>query len=142
MPAARSSKEVQQMLEKALMSAMGIVQRKVLADMYEETGDYYGGGQPRMYERTGALGDTPRTTALSKTGDGCQFDAYLDESHQYTTADNPSMTQVLHLANEGAPWTTSGGRPAHPTVGRKGFWDRAQQKMEKTFNETLSSYFN
>lgn len=141
MPSAKNSADVQKMLEKALRNAMGVVNTKVLADMYEETGDYYSGGNPVMYQRTGALGDTPKTTALSKTGDGFEFEAFLDESHQYTTGDNPSMTQVLHLANNGSPWTTKGGRPAHATVGKKGFWDRAQDKMEKTLNDTMKSFF-
>ena len=142
MPSARNTKDVMKMLQKDMRKAIGVVNSKVLADMYEETGDYYSGGSPKVYERTGALGDTPRTTAPTNSGDVSEFKAYLDESHQYTTADNPTMTQVLHLANEGSPWTTQGGRPAHPTVGKKGFWDRAQQKMEKTLDETMSKYFN
>lgn len=142
MPSARSSEELKQIIERTLRSAMNVVQAKVLADMYEETGDYYSGGDPVMYQRTGALGDTPKTTALSKNGKGFEFNAYLDESHRYTTGDNPSMTQVLHLANSGSPWTTKGGRMAHATVGKKGFWDRAQNKMEKTLNDTMNSFFN
>lgn len=142
MPSARNSKDVQKMLQKAMLNAMQVVFAKAEADMYEETGDYYSGGSPKMYERTGALGDTPRTTALSSSDTSVEFKAYLDEGHQYTTADNPTMTQVLHLANEGSPWTTQGGRPAHPTVGKKGFWERAQQKMEKSLNDTMGSYFN
>ena len=142
MPTANSSTEVMAMLEKAMRKAMEVTQSKVLGDMYEETGDYYTGGEPKVYKRTGALGDTPRTTALTRTGSGYEFDAYLDESHRYTTADNPTMTQVLNLANYGSPWTTAGGRPAHRTIGKKGFWERAQAKMEQTLNDTMDSYFH
>ena len=142
MPSARNSAELRKMLEQAAQKAMRVVQKKVEADMYEETGDFYTGGEPKMYQRTGALGDTQRTTAIGKTGDGFEFKAYLDQSHQYTTGDDPSMAQVLDLANYGIPWTTKGGRPAKATVGKKGFWERAEERMEKTLNDTMGQVFN
>ena len=134
--------ELEKALQAEMRKALSVVQARVEGDMYEETGDYYGGGNPVMYQRTGALGDTPRTTAVSASGNTASFEAYLDTSHQYTTGDNPGMEQVLMLANYGAPWTTSGGRAAHPTVGKKGFWERAQQKMEKTASTTFGQFFS
>ena len=132
-------------LIKKLGKAMNVTANKVLADMYDETGKFYTVGKPVMYERTGALGDTPKTTlpTISSLGNGGEvsFDAYLDTNHQYKSGDNPSMQQVLKLANYGTPWTTASGATAKPTVGKSGFWERAENKMEKTLNRTLKKFF-
>lgn len=142
---ANSMSELNAMLIKELGKAMNVTSDKVLADMYDETGKFYTKGKPVMYERTGALGDTPKTTSptISSFGNGGEvsFDAYLDTNYQYTSGDNPSMQQVLELANYGTPWTTKSGATAKPTLGKKGFWERAEKKMEKTFNRTLKKFF-
>ena len=142
---ANNMSQLNAMLIKELGKAMNITSDKVLADMYDETGKFYTGGSPKVYQRTGALGDTPKTTSttLSSFGNGAEasFEAYLDTNHQYTTGDNPNMQQVLELANYGTPWTTAGGATAKPTKGKKGFWERAEKKMEKTLNRTLKMFF-
>lgn len=138
---ASNMSQLNAMLTKELRKAMDVTSEKVLADMYDETGKFYTGGNPSMYQRTGALGDTPRTTAVSAGGQTASFEAYLDQSHQYYTGDRPSMGQVLDLANYGKRWTTKSGNPAKPTVGKKGFWERAEKKMEKTFKRTLKNFF-
>ncbi len=138
---ATNMKQLEQMLMKKVQKAMVVSQEKMLADMYEETGGFYTGGEPTMYERTGALGDTPKTTAITTTGDSVSFEAYLDKKHQYTTGSNPNMQQVLELANDGKPFTTKNGYPARATVGQKGFWERANEKMEKSLNDTMRSFF-
>ena len=142
MPTANNTGDIKKMILKEMRKAMQVIQKKVEADMYEETGDYYTGGEPKKYERTGALGDTPNVTAISDDGNGFSFQAYLDESHNYTTGDNPNMTQVLNLANYGIPWTTKSGRTARATVGKKGFWERSEEKIQKTIDETMGKFFN
>ena len=121
--------------------AMTVTAKKMEADMYAETGGFYTGGEPTMYERTGALGDTPKTTALTVGNNSVSFEAYLDTKHQYTTGSNPNMQQVLELANDGKPFITKNGYPARATVGQKGFWERANERMSKTFTDTMKSYF-
>lgn len=138
---AKNMKELNAMLMSELRKSMSVASDKMLGDMYGETGDYYTEGSPKEYVRTGALGDTPRTTAVSVSGNTASFEAYLDKNHQYTTGDNPNMEQVLNLANYGTPWTTKSGSKARQTVGKKGFWERAEKEMERTFNATLSKSF-
>ena len=103
------------------------------------------GDEPTVYERTGALGDTPRVTEnnVNQYTDGGEvsFTAYLDNTHVYTTGDNPSMQEVLELANDGTQWITAGGKKAKLAVGRREFWERAEENMEKDFEETLSKTF-
>ena len=94
-----------------------------------------------MYVRTGALGNTPKVTALSKTGKSVSFDIYLDDSGGYTTGDNPSMAQVLQLADRGIPWITESGATAKATVGRGGFWERSEKSFQKTLDSVIASFF-
>ena len=139
---AKNMKELEQMLLKEMRKAMNVASERMLADMYDETGGFYMQGNPKMYQRTGALGDTPKTTAVSSSGNVVSFKAYLDTSGGYTTGDNPSMTQVLDLANYGKPWTTKSGSPARATLGKKGFWERAEKKMQRTLDRTMRQFFN
>ena len=66
MPQARNMKQLNDMLMRSLKNAMKATSKKAEADMYDATGWFYGGGDPRyeptVYERTGALGNTPRVT--------------------------------------------------------------------------------
>lgn len=142
MGSARNAKQLNAMIMKDLKKAAHVASEKMLADMYEETGDFYTGGEPVMYQRTGALGDTPRTTSVdsSSTVDGgsVSFKAYLDTSTGYTTGRSPSMQTVLDLANNGGDMTNP---PMRAVVGKSGFWDRAEEKMEESFKETMKQFF-
>ena len=134
--------ELNAMLISEMRKAMSLASNQMLPDMYGETYKFYTKGKPKEYERTGALGDTPKTTAVSSSGNVVSFKAYLDTSGGYTTGDNPSMTQVLDLANYGKPWTTKSGSPARATLGKKGFWERAEKKMQRTLDRTMRQFFN
>ena len=149
MPQARNMKQLNDMLMRSLKNAMKATSKKAEADMYDATGWFYGGGDPRyeptVYERTGALGDTPRVTENNvnqyANGGEVSFTAYLDNTHVYTTGDNPDMQKVLELANDGTQWITANGKKARLAVGRREFWERAEKNMEKDFEETLSKTF-
>ena len=138
---ARNMAELERDILNEIKKAMQVTSSGALADMYEETGDFYSQGEPVVYQRTGAIGDTPRTTALSKGGNSVSFEAYLDTSHTYTTGSNPNMQQVLELANYGIPFTTKNGKQARPTVGKKGFWERIEKKIEKRLEDTMGKFF-
>lgn len=139
---ANNMKQLNAMMMKELRKAMNVVSDKALADMYEETGDFYTQGEPKMYERTGALGDTPKTTSITTVGNEASFEAYLDTKHNYTTGSNPNMEDVLKLANYGTPFTTKNGGKAKATLGKKGFWERSEKKIEKTLDDTMSKFFS
>lgn len=149
MPQAQNINQLNDMLISSINNAMKFVAKKAEADMYEATGWFYGGGdpsyEPTVYERTGALGDTPRVTGNSVSqytyGGEVSFTAYLDNAHVYTTGDNPNMQEVLELANDGTQWITVGGNKAKLAVGRRKFWERAKKNIEKDFEETLSKTF-
>lgn len=132
-------KQLEQALLKEMRKAIKIASDKAEADMFEETGRFYTKGDPIKYKRTGALGDTPKTTAISCSGNEVSFETYLDENHRYTTGNNPTMTDVLKLAN--SEITNSSVGKLRPTVGEEGFWDRAKEKMKKDFEEIMGNFF-
>lgn len=136
---ARNNEDLRRMLMKDLRKAMKVGSEKALADMYEQTGDFYTGGEPKIYERTGALGDTPRTTEISVEGDSVSFKAYFDENHDYTTGKKPTMHDVLDLADKGI--TNSSVGNLRRAVGKTGFVERADQQIQKTMDDTLGSFF-
>lgn len=155
MPVASNMDELRSMLTKELEIAMREVSDAALADMYDETGKFYTGRQPKEYVRTGALGNTPRVTMPKKIRSSryeteLSFDAYLDLNHNYETGDQPNMEQVLLLASYGIPWQTKvyyvgdrkyGGVPARPTVGKRGFWQRAEKRMERDLERIMKRRF-
>lgn len=136
---AKNMKELNSMLIKHLSRAMNLASKEILADMYEETGEFYTQGNPTVYERTGALGDTPKTTSPTVSGNSVSFEAYLDKNHQYTTGKNPNMEDVLNLANYGI--TNSSVGKLRPTLGQKGFWEKSEEKMQQSLDSTLAKFF-
>lgn len=136
---ARNSAELKKMLLKEARKAMTVVSKKAMADMQEETAGFYAGTTPKQYERTGALMDTPSTTPISAKGDELEFSAYLDDTGSYTTGKNPTMHDVLELADRDNR-SSSVGYLA-PVVGNGGFWERSEAKIEKDFNETFTKFF-
>lgn len=136
---AKNMSQLEAMLMKELKKSMDIASEKILADMYEETAGFYTKKNPELYERTGALGDTPRVTSPTVTKNAVSFEAYLDKEHQYTTGKKPTMEDVLNLANYGIT-DSSVGRLRH-ALGNKGFWEDAEEKMERTLNQTIGKFF-
>lgn len=144
MASAKNMKQLNALLERQLKKAMNEASRKVLSDMRDETVGFYADTKPKVYERTGALGETPRISDVktnpTSTGAESSFKAYLDTEHQYTTGNRPSMETVLDLANRGA--AAAREHNMREVVGNTGFWDRAEEKMEQSFDDTMKKYFD
>lgn len=134
----KNMQQLERELKKQARKAMQVTKAKVEADMFEETGGFYGGTQPKMYERTGALANTPMTTDIEESGNTLAFNALLNPNYTYDTGKKPSMSAVLAAAND---HSLASGYGLRPPVGRQHFWDRALVKMENTFNSTMRSFF-
>lgn len=137
---AKNMDELTAMLKKEATKAMRVASEKALADMYDETGGFYTGTEPTMYIRTGALGDTPRTTAISISGNEISFKAYLDTNHVYSTGKKPTMLDILNLTKSKPEHNSSVGY-LRGVCGKIGYWERAEGKMERDFDETLRKFF-
>lgn len=133
--------ELNKMLNNHLRKAMNLAMDKMEADTFDTVGKFYTKGKPKSYKRTGALGNTPMATNLTVGSNMMSFTVYLNTAYTYTTGDNPTMSQVLQLANYGKKWTTKGGSLARDTLGKKGFWENAENKMEKSFYRVMRSFF-
>lgn len=143
MASAKNMKRLNAMLTNQLRKAMNEINHAALADMQEAVDSFYAGGQPKMYERTGALGETPEVSAVrmsfSESGGSGEFEARLNDKHQYTTGKRPSMKAVLKLAND---WE-SPPPPHHlrETAGQPEFWQDAEKEMEKSLSKIIEENF-
>lgn len=139
---ARNMNQVNQLLMKKIQQAMKEVQQNALSDMQKETARFYEGTQPTSYHRTGALGQTPRvsdlTSSKSSTGGKVSFNAYLDDTHQYTTGRQPTMRTILTMANQGGSMKNP---PMAALDGNPGFWDRSKEEIERELKQTMTRYF-
>lgn len=138
-PVARNMKELERMIMKEAEKALRATSNRVLADMQEETSGYYTEKPPKIYERTGALGDTPRTTPITRERLSAFFDAYLDLNHRYTTGKKPTMLDVLNLTND-LMQISSVGR-LNLALGEPGYWEEAEKKMEESFKNEMRKSF-
>lgn len=131
--------QLEKLLNQRLNKAMSIAANRCLEILYDETGSFYVGGEPEIYERTGALGDTPAVTPILNNSKTISFEAYLNTNYTYNSGKNPTMLDVLRLANSGIIDSSVG--KLFNTVGSEGFWDRAVVRMEKEFYKTLEEFF-
>lgn len=141
MAGANNIDQLRQQILASMGKAMAEAQQLVMKDMEIELQSFYSKGKPVMYQRTGALAETARTSKITTSGNRVSFDAYLDQSGHYTTGSNPSMGDVLRLANYGKAFSTANGYSARPTLGKGGFWERAEERMQESLNRALSRYF-
>ena len=138
---ATNIEQLRQQILAAMRDAVSEAQEDIQKDMEDELKSFYSHGKPSRYTRTGALGETARTTDISVSGNSVSFTAYLDQSGSYTSGSNPSMGDVLRLANYGKAFTTKNGYTARPTLGKGGFWERAEERFQNSLNSALSRHF-
>jgi len=132
--------QLERLMKQRIKNATNAASQKMLADLYEETGDFYTGGEPKVYERTGALGDTPQIGGITEKGNTIELEMKLDDSHQYTTGKSPTMEDILNLTNYGITNSKNSGY-LRKTVGKQGYWERAKEKMKEDYIETMGNVF-
>lgn len=129
MPSASSLAGLKKMLLDRLESAMEEVAEESLAEMEATTKGFYS-GSPKKYQRTGALGKTPRVSDVQRGGDSVSVEAKLDNNSSYSTGSSPGMGEVLNWAVSG-----SAGLLGHLE------WDNAKQNMKNILKSTIGKYF-
>lgn len=135
---AENMEQLQEQLLEYMREAMNAVAAEASQDMYDATDYFYAAG-PGEYVRTYALGSTPMVSELRTGNHSVEFDAYLDRSYVYPSGKKPTMKDVLKLANEGV--TSSSVGKLRPTVGRQGFWEKAERDMERDLRKIMGKYF-
>jgi len=115
---ATNMEQIEAEFKKRLLNAAKMVSEGIEATMKKEMADFYTQGNPVMYERTGALGETSRVSGIKNNDTSVEFEAYLDQTHKYTTG-TWGMAEVQENAENG-----TGG-----ILGKSGFWERTKSKI-------------
>ncbi len=145
MPVATSMGELENMLRTELRVAMQEVRTKDLEDMLKETQRFYTIGNPRIYQRTGALGSSPRTTPLSGGGNTVSFEAYLNQNQGWYGRGNPNPAFTSRgYASYFSPLQILNAAEYHfaRVKGRPGFWHRSELRFQINLDRTLATHFN
>ena len=88
-------------------------------------------GNPKVYVRTGAFGDSPERTDVGGSGDSLYGEVYMDGGYTYDTGMRPSGYTVFGWAEEGS----------HGILGRTGTWERSEAQIEQAINAAFVSHF-
>ena len=117
-------------------------QTKMLKKTKEETQGYYSQGNPTIYERTGALGNSPQTTALQGSGDFLSFEVYLDEGTAYEVPNSAftsrgfasyfTTPEIFEAAESGS----------YHTLGKSGFWKRSESEFQNILDSAMEHHFS
>ena len=140
MPTANNVAELEKMIMDQVQKAMQATQVKIKADMLKETKAFYSQGSPRLYTRTGQLGNSPRTTPVVMGGNSASFEAYLQlgsyhvPNEAFTSRGFASYFSPLEVMTAAEAGTAN-------IKGKSGFWERSLQHMERDINTVFGRYF-
>lgn len=107
--------------------AMQEVSKKGLETAQKNNVGFYT-GSPKVYRRTGQLGNSPATSGVSGGGSSISTEIYLDDSYSYTTG-TWSADQVLNAAEYGTA----------NLVGSPGFWAKTVEEMSDIIENAFTS---
>lgn len=142
MPEAKNMAQLERILMNRLKTAMNVASAKMLADTMQETYSFYTQGKPRIYVRTGALGDSPKTTPVSSTGKSVSFEVYLDTDLGYEVP-NTAFTDICYASYfTGAQVLSAAEKGKARIKGKPGFWSRSEQTFQKTLDDAMRQFFN
>lgn len=120
--------------------AMNVAKNKIESDMKKETQAFYTVGHPVLYDRTGNLGNSPKTTDVSG-GKSMSFDAYLDMSYPYPVP-NDKFTDKGFASYYTTPEVFDAAENNHSHVlGKGGFWRRAESKFQNDLDVAMARHF-
>lgn len=117
-------------ISRKLRKKMEQTEREAEAIMFGEVGGYYG-PVPEVYQWTGNLTTTPKTTGVSGGGLSVSMEAYLDTGVTWPTGRYGSNGElVISATNEGH----SG------TLGNHGYWERSVEQIKAAADAIFSSW--
>lgn len=102
---------------------------------------FYEAGPGLRYHRTETIKKVEAVSKVKRTQDGVAIEAGYNENASYLSGSRPTVGEVLLLADQGVPFTTKNGADARPTVGNKGFWQKAQDSMKDSLRKEMKKHF-
>lgn len=142
MPQANSMAELEQMIGDKMRQAMVAAQTKAFQDVKTEVQSFYSVGSPKIYSRTGKLGNSPKSSGVSGGGNQVSFDIWLDQGYGYLVP-NPAFTSIGFSSYFTTPEVLEAAEAgtAH-ILGKSGFWARSESKIQSDLDSTFAVYFN
>lgn len=124
------------------IAAMQEANSKIDNVLKQEVSSFYTQGSPKIYVRTGALGNSPKVTPVNSNGNQAEFKAYLDQSYSY-----PMPNQDFIQRGYASYFTTqevlenAENHTAH-ILGKPGFWARSESQFQQILDDAIGAHFN
>lgn len=117
-------------IQNEMRDAVSEAESKTLETAISELNVSYAGGEPKVYERTDQMRNSPKSTGVTGGGDSVSATVYLDEGYEYTTG-TYSTHKVFWEAETGG----SG------IVMTPGFWQRTETKARNYARSAFAKRF-
>lgn len=112
-------------IRKKAQKAMTVISQKGLEAARRNTEGFYT-GNPVVYNRTGKLDESPRSTGVTGNGNHFSTEIYLDDTYSYETG-TWTTQQVMDAAENGY------------LVGTGGFWERTKEELPDIIDSAMAS---
>lgn len=117
-------------IQNEMRDAVSEAESKTFLTANQELTASYAGGQPKVYERTGQMKNSARTTGVVGGGDSVSATVYLDQGYNYDTG----TYSTPHVFTE----AESGGSGIVLTPG---FWRRTEAKAKQYTESAFAKRF-
>lgn len=115
---------------KNFQSAMDESEAKSYLSATKNLSDFYSQGTPKVYQRTGMLGLSGRTTGVQGGGEHLNFEIYADMGYNYDTGSfyTPKVFNEAEVGGSGI-------------LGQSGFWEKTIEETEEAIQQAFGSKF-
>ena len=137
--------EIRKELQQKAREAIEETDQKGLEATKKNTQDFYSGGTPELYVRTGQLGNSPKSTGVSGGGNTYESKIYLDVGGTSYMVPNPLFDfdgtgRFSHYSSDEVFDAAENGH-SH-VVGKPGFWKKSDKEIEQIFDSSVSKRFS
>lgn len=122
--------EIKKDLQKKLSNTIDEIAVRSEDIMNEELEGFYAGASPVYYQRTGTLGTTPQISNKYCTPNSAGVTASLNQGISYSTG-TFSGADVIDAAEHGN----------YGIVGKSGFWERSNSRIEEVVDNAIRNNF-
>lgn len=119
-------------LQDEMRDALQETADKSAMDILKHNEEYYGGGTPKKYIRTGAFGNAMDEGEIQGGGDSLSVTVMRDGAYTYGTGSFPSGWTVFNWAESGSAGL----------VGLTGTWAATESDIELNIDTIFGSHFN
>lgn len=116
-----------------------------LAATLNNTHSFYSQGNPTVYQRTGQLGNSPKSTGVSGSGNSYKTKIYLDVAGTSYPVPNPDFDtdgtgRFSHFSSQEVFEAAESG--SFGVKGKPGFWKKSEAEIQQIFEAAMSKRFS